>query len=90
MAEEEDFCEITLTAERRGKPPKRLEVHTFMGFPNRLETLMHNIKHILKNCIHEIELRTQLSLHAQLLEFFTSKLMDTCSCSKSTWFNFHF
>lgn len=76
MAENEDFCEVTLTAERRGKPHKLLTVHTFMGFPNRLEELMQNIKRRLEECIKEIEDRIQLHSNITLLNFFMSKLMN--------------
>jgi hypothetical protein len=83
MAEDADFCEVTLTAERRGKPHKLLSVHTFMGFPNRLEELMQSIKRRLKECIKEINDRIQLHSNVALLSFFMSKLLNLTLFS--TW-----
>ena len=73
MAENEDFREVELTAERRGKPRKLLKACVSLGFPNHLERLMRNIQQELQGAIRELEDRIQLSLHSQLLGYFMSK-----------------
>jgi hypothetical protein len=73
MAESEDFREVELTAERRGKPQKLLKVCVSLGFPNHLEKLMRTIHQELRGSIKELEDRIQLSLQSQLLGYFMSK-----------------